>query len=243
MKQIYLGIITVFFLSCKPNYTAQEIVDLSIQKSGLNHIENAKISFDFRDKHYIANRNKGNYELKRITQNDTITTIDVLSNKGFERLVNNIPVELTDTDKKRFSNSINSVHYFSILPFGLNDTAVNKKLLENETIHGKEYYKVKVTFNENGGGDDFDDVFLYWFNKETFLVEFLAYKYHTNGGGIRFRDVKKEQYVKNIRLVDYTNYKPEDKPIDFYTIGKLYEEGKLKKLSEIELKNIEIHFE
>ena len=109
-------------------------------------------------------------------------------------------------------------------------------------IKGKEYYKIQVTFSEDGGGDDFDDVFIYWFNKETFYLEYLAYKYHTNGGGVRFRDVKKENLVNGIRFVDYNNYKPMDKNIDFNTIDKLYEEGKLKKLSEIVLENIKIKF-
>ena len=127
-----------------------------------------------------------------------------------------------------------------MVPLGLNDKATNKKLLESVVIKGKEHYKVQVTFNEEGGGDDFDDVFIYWFLKENFKLNYIAYKYHTNGGGVRFRDVKKEHFINGIRFVDYNNYKALDKDIDFYAIDKLYEEGRLKKISEIILDNIEV---
>ena len=72
------------------------------------------------------------------------------------------------------SNSVNSVHYFSVLPFGLNDKAVSKKLLSDITIKGVDYYTIQVTFSEDGGGDDFDDVFLYWVQKESFKLNYLA---------------------------------------------------------------------
>ena len=38
---------------------------------------------------------------------------------------------------KYASNSVNAVHYFSVLPFGLNDEAVRKKLLSSFTIHAR----------------------------------------------------------------------------------------------------------
>ncbi|WP_299134189.1 DUF6503 family protein [uncultured Tenacibaculum sp.] len=239
MKYFSLLLLYVF-VACKPEYTAQQIIDLSLEKSGVNKIKNATLSFTFRGKLYEGKRNSGNYVFTKIAKSDTLTVKDVLSNNGFKRYENNEPVVLSDKDENRFSNSVNSVHYFSVLPLGLNDKAVNKKLLEPVSIKGKGYYKIQVTFNKEGGGDDFDDVFLYWFNKETFHLEYLAYKYHTNEGGIRFRDIKKEHLVEGIRLLDYNNYKPLKKEIDFKTIDKLYEEDKLKKVSEIVLENIRI---
>lgn len=237
----FLLIILFVLVACKPEYTAQQIVDLSLEKSGVNKIKNATLSFTFRDKLYEAKRSDGNYEYTKITKSDTLLIRDVLSNKGFERYNNNELIILSNKDENRYSNSVNSVHYFSVLPLGLNDKAVNKKLLEPVTIKGKEYYKVQVTFNKDGGGDDFDDIFLYWFNKKTFNLEFLAYKYHTSGGGVRFRDIKKEHFVEGVRLLDYNNYKPMNKNVDFISIDKLYEEDKLKKVSEILLENIKIN--
>ncbi len=239
MRYIFLVII-LSTMACKPEFTAQQIVDKSINNSNLSQISTSEISFNFRKNHYKAQRNQSDYELFRFINKDSVNYKDILSNNGFQRYINDSLVSLSKKDQDRYSNSVNSVHYFSVLPYGLNDQAAKKKVLKNVSIKGKEYYKIQVTFSEEGGGDDFDDVFIYWFSKEDFKLDYLAYKYQTNGGGIRFRDIKKESIVSGIRFADYNNYKPLDKNIDFYTIDKLYEGGKLKKLSEIVLENIEV---
>lgn len=237
----FLLVGVILFMACKPEYTAQQIIDNSIKYSKLNKVSTSTISFNFRKNKYQAKRNNGNYEFIRSIDKDSVKYKDILSNNGFQRFVNDSLVELSNKDKNRYSNSVNSVHYFSILPLGLNDKAVHKKLLGKISIKGKEYFKIQVMFAKEGGGDDFDDIFIYWFAKNNFQLDYLAYKYHTNGGGIRFRDVKKEAFINEIRFVDYNNYKPLDKNIDFYTIDKLYEEGKLKKVSEIVLENINVN--
>ena len=233
---------TLFFLflvmACKKeqNYTAQQIIDKSIEKSGSHLIGNSEINFMFRDKNYTAKRKNGVFQLSRSF--DSIT--DVLSNKGFVRKINDVIVDLNDTIAHNYANSVNSVHYFSVLPYGLNDKAVRKKLLPSSTLNGKEYYKIEITFSENGGGEDFEDVFIYWVDKQTFLIDYLAYSYHTNGGGKRFR-VLKEQCIKNgIRFVDYINYKPIDNDVKLTNLDKAFEQNKLIKVSEIVLKNIDV---
>jgi hypothetical protein len=236
----YLSIFFIAFLiACKPSepkITAQQIIDKTILYSGADKVENSEISFKFRDKAYFAYRYNGNFKL--IREFDSI--IDGLTNDGFERFTNLKKQTLSATDVAKYSNSVNSVHYFSVLPFGLNDKAVHKKLLPSSTIKGKEYYKVEVTFSENGGGEDFEDVFIYWIGKEDFLVDYLAYSYHTNGGGKRFR-VLKEQCVKNgIRFVDFHNYKPLNKELSLIDIDKAFENNELKKVSEIVLNDIEV---
>lgn len=236
----YLSIVFIAFLiSCKPSepkITAQQIIDKTILYSGADKVENSEISFKFRDKEYFAYRENGNFKL--IREFDSI--IDGLTNDGFERFINLEKQKLSDTDASKYSNSVNSVHYFSVLPFGLNDKAVHKKLLPSSTIKGKEYYKIEVTFSENGGGEDFEDVFIYWIGKEDFLVDYMAYSYHTNNGGMRFR-VLKEQCVKNgIRFVDFHNYKPLNKELSLIDIDKAFEKNELKKVSEIILKDIKV---
>lgn len=235
---LILGLILL--VACKPNppkeLTAQQIIDKSISVSGADKVADATISFKFRDKNYKASRNEGLYKLERSF--DSIK--DVLSNDGFQRFINNKLVELPEKMQTRYGNSVNSVHYFSVLPYGLNDKAVNKKLLPSVKIKGKEYYKIQVTFNQEGGGEDFEDVFIYWIEKEKFLVDYLAYSYHTNGGGMRFRTPIKETVVNGIRFVDYGNYKPLSKGISLKDIDKAYEENKLKKISEIILENIKV---
>ncbi|CAA0149565.1 conserved hypothetical protein [Tenacibaculum maritimum] len=241
MRYFFL-FITMYFGLYKTDYTAQEIIDKSIEKSGLQVMSNATLAFTFRDKHYKAVRKGGHFNLSKSFVKDGVKIEDILSNSGLQRFIGGKEVSLNEKAQNAYANSVNSVHYFAVLPYGLNDKAVYKKLLPEVTIKGKAYYKIEITFNENGGGDDFDDVFIYWIDKKTFKVTYLAYKYHTNGGGIRFRDVKKEHLIKGVRLVDYNNYKPLKKDLNFYDIDKEYENNKLKKLSEIVLENISITY-
>ena len=239
----------IFFLtflalaSCKSNapvLAAQQIVNKSIVAFGSDKISTSKISFTFRKKSYIATRNNGIYALEKITNETSVETRDVLSNKGFVRYKNSELVQVPDSMATRYSNSVNSVHYFSVLPFGLNDKAVHKKRLSDVTIKGIDYYKIQVTFSEDGGGDDFDDVFLYWIKKDNFQLDYLAYKYNTGKGGMRFRAVKNESVVNGIRFVNYNNYKPADPTTDFFSIEAAYQNGQLKKVSEINLEHIEV---
>ena len=240
MKYIY--IIGVFLLfSCSNNkdkLTAQQIIDKSIEVSGLDKINKTSLSFKFRDKNYNAVRNNGVFKLNRTF--DSIK--DEITNTGFKRFINDKQIELSDSLSTVYANSVNSVHYFSVLPYGLNDKAVHKKLLPSVSIKGKDYYKVEITFSKNGGGEDFEDVFIYWINKQTFLVEYLAYSYKTDGGGKRFRDIINEQNIEGIRFVNYNNYKLNNPNLRLVNIDKAYTEKELTKVSEIVLENIKIEF-
>ena len=227
-------------VSCKqekqPN--AQDIIDTSIKVTGGDIITVSTIDFDFRDKHYKAIRNNGTFQLEREFK-DSVTIIkDVYTNTDFKRFVNNDAIIIHDSMAIKYTNSVNSVHYFSVLPYGLNDPAVNKTYVEEEIMKEKTYHKIKVSFNQENGGKDFEDVFLYWINTETNKMDYLAYSYITDGGGMRFREAYNERYVKGIRFVDYNNYKPINKDVDLLDLGRLFESNELKLLSKIETENV-----
>lgn len=244
MKKALFGLILVAIISCKqetkPKLTAQEIVDKSIEVSGGKLYKEKGTSFMFRERKYISELANGRKVLKRITYLDSVTITDVKTNAGLTRYFNDTIVELPDSIAFKYANSVNSVHYFARLPYGLNDKAVNKEFLGEEIIKGDSFYKLKVTFQQEGGGKDFDDTYLYWFDKQTFKPSYLAYDYHTDGGGQRFREAYNERYVGDIRFVDYNNFKPKDKSSNLMDIGKLFEEGKLDLLSKIELTDIAV---
>ena len=128
--------------------------------------------------------------------------------------------------------------YFAFLPYGLNDAAAIKTYLGQTTIKGKEYHQVKVTFQAEGGGEHFEDEFLYWFGVDDFLMDYLAYSYHTDGGGVRMREVREAHEVCGIRFQDYVNLKAASKDTPLDSMQYLYEKGALEKLSEINLENI-----
>lgn len=235
----------LFLISCtqvEKALSAEQIIEKAILFSGADKIGNSEVSFKFRDKEFEAIRKNGSFQLFRTFTKDSSFIKEVLTNNGLQRLIDTKVVQVPDSMVSVYSNAINSVHYFSVLPFGLKDKAVRKKLLKATTLKGKDYYKIEVTFSEDGGGEDFEDVFIYWIGKEDFLIDYLAYSYHTNGGGKRFR-VLKEACLKNgVRFVDYLNYKPLNSAISLIDIDMEYESNQLKMVSEIILEDIKVKF-
>lgn len=243
MFRPFLFFLIVLALSCNQvnkSMTAQQIVDKAIMVSGGMHYAESQTSFFFRDRKYASSVKEGKTILKRQTFSDSLEINDIREGSRFQRFFNDSLLSLPDSIENRYANAVNSVHYFARLPYGLNDAAVNKELMGEVTIKGRQYYKLKVTFDESGGGDDFDDTYLYWFDKESFKPDYLAYEFHVNGGGIRFREAYNERYVNEIRFVDYNNYKADPKKNDLMEVDKLFEEGRLELLSKIELKNVEV---
>ncbi|MEX0996547.1 MAG: DUF6503 family protein [Flavobacteriaceae bacterium] len=238
----FLPFLFLVLISCnqsKTEFTAQKVIDKTIETAGGNLYENAEVTFTFRNIIYKSVRQNGQYSLQRILP-DTLNTLDILTNEGFHRLQNGDRVSLPDSLAFRYMESVNSVHYFNQLPYGLNDSAVKKKLLPSASIKAKDYYKVEVTFSEYGGGVDFEDIFIYWISKDDFTVDFLAYQFFTNDGGIRFRESYNPRVIEGIRFVDYKNFRPKEKDVDFYKVDKLYENGELVELSLIETEKINV---
>ena len=81
---------------------------------------------------------------------------------------------------------------------------------------------------------------MYWIGKEDFLIDYLAYTFHTNGGGKRFRVLMEQCNIKGIRFVDYHNYQPVDLKIPLIDLDLAFDKKQLKKVSEIILENIEV---
>jgi len=235
-------IIVLLFHSCTKNSNAKKaqlIVDKAIDTANLNRLKNSVLEFDFRDKHYVAKRVEEEYSLTREFKNKQGKIIDVISNSGFNRYINNQMVELPDSLKIAYYESVNSVHYFSKLPFGLNDQAVNKEFLGEVEIDNKSYFKIKITFTKEGGGTDYEDVFIYWFDKESYKLGYLAYTFNINGGGIRFREVTKEMIIGGLRFVNYYNFKPKVSS-KIENLDSLFIKKQLEKISEINLENIKL---
>ena len=241
-RSLSVIIILLFISSCSQKTpTAQKIVDMAIEASGGNTIANASIHFKFRNFYYKATRHDGLRTLERCTDAECQMQQDVIKDDGeFVRFRESAPTQIADSMKNRYANSVNSVHYFSVLPYGLNDPAVTKTLIDEVTVKGAPYYRIKVTFAQDGGGDDFQDEYMYWIHKENYHVNYLAYNYQTAEGGTRFREAYNERIINGIRFVDYRNYKPEEQFPALTTLDDLFENNKLNLLSKIELENITV---
>ncbi len=237
-------LLLIVIVSCKNNskeiISAQSIIDKSIELSGGELYKFKNLSFDFRDITYSLKRINGSKEMKRFFYKDSNKISDV-KGKKFTRYINDSIVIVPDSIALKYSNSINSVLYFALLPYGLNDAAVNKEYLGEVTLKGEKYYKIKITFSKENGGDDYKDTYVYWFNKETYKPDYLAYKFFVNGGGMRFRVAYNERIINGIRFVDYENYTPMINNGKIINIDRLYENDSLVLLSKIELKNINLY--
>lgn len=234
----------LLFSSCseeKKELTANEIIDKAIQNAGGNRYENAEIEFIFRKKEYKSKRKAGKFQLERVGLDSVGNRVkDILTNDGLQRQINDTTTKLQDSLILPVGNSINSVHYFVHLPYGLNAPAANKKLIGKDSIAGREYYEIKVQFAEEGGGTDHEDEYLYWIDTQNFEVDYLAYNFDVNGGGIRFRKAFNHRIIEGIRFVDYENYKYEELSTPLHKLDSLYEKRELELLSLIETKDVKV---
>ena len=238
IKAMWL-VIALFLCSCNDNNPGY-IINQTIQHHGGDAYNSAFIGFEFRNRRYESRREDGLFTYKRFSTDSTGNFRDELSNEGFKRYQDNLEIEVNEEWTRKYSNSVNSVIYFALLPYGLNDPAVNKKYIGQESIHQHNYHLIQITFDEDGGGEDFEDVFYYWINTKNNQVDYLAYTYDTEEKGVRFRQATNPRRVEGILFQDYINFKPEQLvPLD--SLSSLFVQNKLVELSRINLENISVN--
>lgn len=240
LSLITITILSFYLFSCDSKLNdPQKIVDKAINAAGGEKYNNLNAEFDFRDMHYAARRNGGAFSYERIFKDSLGTIHDFVTNEGFKREINGEMVMVHDTMATKYASSTNSVNYFVLLPYGLNDAAVNKKYLGETTINDQAYYKIQVTFSADGGGEDYQDVYLYWFNQKTFSMDYLAYSFAENDEtSFRFRVAYNPRVVNGVRFQDYINYKPKNNSLSVDQAEELFKQGELIELSRINTENV-----
>ncbi len=235
-----LFVALIGLMACHSSPDPQRIIDAAIENHGGEAYQSVRISFDFRDRHYVIIHDGERFQYERHFSDSTGNIRDVLTNQGFQRYLNEQGI--TDTVKKApaYARSVNSVAYFALLPYKLNDPAVKKAYLGEAVVNSRSYHMIEVTFQEEGGGEDHQDRFVYWIDTENLTMEYLAYRYYTDGGGLRFRAPYNIRTVGGIRFSDYENYRESDPEIPLEDYHLLYQEDYLKLLSRIELENIKV---
>jgi hypothetical protein len=179
------------------------------------------------------------YTYERIFTDSTGHKIrDVLNNEGLIRYIDGKQAEISEERKYAFSNSVNSVIYFTLLPYFLNDPAVQSEYVGDAVIANQPYKKIKVYFKEEKGGKDFQDVFIYWFHRDRYTMDYMAYNYLTDGGGSRFRKAINIREIGGIRFADYINYKHPEETLDIMNFDSLFQVDGLDSLSLIDIDNI-----
>jgi hypothetical protein len=225
---------TTALYACERSPSAEEILEKSIVAHGGDAWETASFSFDFRDKSYSIQRQADQYTYTRSFSDSTGRVLDSLVNSvDFIRYINDTAVQLTEEWVGKYSNSVNSVLYFVQIPYILRDPAVCLELVGSAYIGESSYYTLKVTFAQEGGGEDFEDEYRYWVDTENYTVDFLAYNYQTEGGGTRFREAINRRNVGELLIQDYINYAPKEKfpPLD--SLPGMWENDQLQEVSRI----------
>ncbi len=220
----------------------QAIIDEAIAVHGGDLYRTATVDFDFRDRHFRAERDRWRFTFTR-TMTDSLGLVkDVLTHKELYRSREGKRVLITREKALGIETGINGPIYFALLPYGLNGPAVHKKYLGNVTFRGEPYHKIEVTFEQQGGGRDWEDRFIYWIHQDQHTMDYLAYRFHVNDGGTRFREAYNVRTINGIRFADYHNFTHPNPSIDIATFDQLFEAGTLEKISDIDLKNITVEF-
>lgn len=214
--------VLVLLYSCGINQpSGNEIMDKAFARHGGEYLRNLEIDFKFRDYKYEAKIVDGEFEF----QQRSPVGYNNVSSSGKSR-------NFSQSDTK-------SVFHFALLPYNINDKLAHKELMCTSKIKGEDYYKVEVTFDKNGGGADFEDVYVYWVHKENYTIDYLAYSFYINGGGVRFREAYNQREVNGVRFQDYINYTiDEDYPAQ--ELDYAFQTGLLREISRIDLDDIEV---
>jgi hypothetical protein len=216
---------------------ATAVLAKALKAHGGDKYEKAHYRFVFRKKTFTFHNNGAEYRYESVHEKDGVTTVDMLDNDMVSRTINGKSVELSEKQKIGISGSLNSVIYFATLPYKLTDASVNIASGGKTSIKGKAYDILHVTFDQAGGGVDYDDQYRYWINSKTDRIDYLAYNYQTGNGGVRFREAYNSRMVDGILFQDYVNYAaPVGTPLD--DLPGLFEKGQLRKLSVIDTEDV-----
>jgi hypothetical protein len=204
-----------------PPIGADTLIARAVRAHGMQVLDRAEVSFRFRNRLYRARREQGRFDYFRLFSDSAGRAVaDHLWNGGFVRTIDGDTAMLEDKKAKAYGESVNSVIYFALLPYFLQDPAVKATYLGLDTVENSPYQLLEVGFAAEGGGSDHDDSFRYWFHPETSRLHYLAYTYHTDGGGTRFRKAVNPRQVNGVWLSDYRNYQPKTEGMPMQALAR-----------------------
>lgn len=236
MKYLLSSLLITLLYSCSSETDPQRIINKSISYYKMDKLLNSTLEFRFRTADFKVIQKDGNFRYERRFTDSTGNVHDILDNAGFKRMVNGTELKLDEKDYLKYSESLNAVIYFLQLPLKLNDPAVMKKYIGETSIKGKKYHKIEISFDQSKGGADHNDVYYYWFDTEDYSMDHFAY----SAGGNRFREVLRTKEAGGVIFQDYINYQMplDDSVTTIFKYDSLFEAGRLRELSRIELQNI-----
>jgi hypothetical protein len=186
---------------------AAAIIEETRDVHGSAILDIATIHLDFRGDMYVVRRSNGLFEYSRSYVENGVEVRDVITNDSTFRLIDGVPITVDERERQSIESRVNSVIYFALLPFNLADPAVRSAHLGEVSIRGEPYDAIEVTFEEDGGGRDWQDRYVYWIHSRNRTMDFLAYSFSDDdGGGSRFREAVNPRQIAGVRFQDYLNY-------------------------------------
>lgn len=239
----FIFFIVIALCSCKDTpIETKELIDRVFESHGANNFKEIHLEFTFRNYDYTLHRDSNETIFIRTSNDDSLKVIkDVYPlNKGLQRYINEQAIQLSDSIVDVYERSLNSVMYFVQLPFKFKDKAVIAESIGTELIGLQPYQVLKITFEQQNGGYDYQDEYRYWIHPKNFTIDYLAYSFEENGGGMRFRKAFNRELIEGVIFQDYENYKPQQSaPLD--SLAQLFSEDKLELVSLIENTKIKVH--
>lgn len=194
-----------------PSTNLDAYLDTVIAAHGGDVLDRATVTFTFRGDDFTLRRNEGQFRYERVTTDSTgRRMVEGLTNTDVYRVVEGDTTALSNEEQRTIATAVNSVAYFALLPYPLQDPPVQATYAGADTVAGTAYHRVAVSFSE-GGGQDYQDEFLYWFDQATHALDYMAYAYGIGGPaedqGTRLREAFNVRTVNGVRIADYYNYR------------------------------------
>lgn len=224
-RLLFAAATALLLLSCRPSASpptpppAQAVIDSAVATHGGPVLNQAVVRFTFRGDQYRLRHDGGRFHYRRAYTDSLGRRVhDGLTNAGPYRTIAGDTIALSEAEQRSVHTKVNSVAYFTLLPRPLQDPAVQPTYEARDTVQGTVYHRLRVTFRKDGGGQDWDDVFLYWIATDTYEMDYLAYAYGLGSDdtdpGTRFRAAYNVRRINGVRFADYKNYTAPSLPPD-----------------------------
>ncbi|MEM1056432.1 MAG: DUF6503 family protein [Bacteroidota bacterium] len=251
MRSSLAFLLVLSLAACEPDPTGPQGDEAAVAlvrqvqaAHGSDALDGATLRFTFRGAPFTALRDGGRFRYTRTTTDERgREVIDLLDNDGLSRTVDGEPVTIPAENQGTVETDVNSVVYFATLPAALSDAAVQARAMGPDSVAGERYERLEVTFAREGGGNDWEDRYLYWVHPERGTLDYIAYTYDLaedddgpNDTGHRFRRVIGTAEAGGFRIQDYANLTADSlSALEEYPAA--FAAGRTREVSEIRTEN------
>lgn len=228
-----------------PATNVEAYIDAVIDAHGGDVLDRAIVTFTFRGAEFTLEREDGRFHYRRAYADSLDQrVVEGITNEDVYRVVEADTVAIDADTRGSIETTVNSVAYFALLPYPLQDPPVQATYAGPDTVGETRYHRVAVTFGQ-GGGADYQDEFLYWFDANTHAMDYMAYAFGVGGPeedqGTRFREAYNVRRMEGVRFADYRNYVSES--IEPGTLSRYpahWRDDAVELVSTVELENVAV---